>query len=231
MDINNFFNDYGYETGNLWTGRNKQLNEQGMPTEACLDYGKGFYPCGNENVNPEPEPQPEPQGLPENLYIVSYGNYTWTDGTGTTYNQSGDYTYDYEEDGVSKRSTLHLFITDQSTEDGGVCVLSTTDVQYETVCEEYEWHHGDGTSEIITESGVHAYNYMGENGLTIQEQLRLTVNHGDNSVETVEACDSYTWEDGDGETYTQSGVYTYDYTNIYGCPSVATLHLTITHDC
>ena len=42
--------------------------------------------------------------------------------------------------------------------------------------------------------------------------------------ETVVACDSYFWND---SVYTESGTYTYMGTTVYGCDSVATLHLTI----
>ena len=40
-------------------------------------------------------------------------------------------------------------------------------------------------------------------------------------------CESYTWTEGDGETYTTSGVYTYNYTNGDGCASADTLHLIV----
>ncbi|MBR6551153.1 MAG: hypothetical protein IKT71_08145, partial [Paludibacteraceae bacterium] len=42
--------------------------------------------------------------------------------------------------------------------------------------------------------------------------------------ETETACDSYVWN---GETYTESGEYTYTTTAANGCDSVVTLHLTI----
>jgi uncharacterized protein (TIGR02145 family) len=44
------------------------------------------------------------------------------------------------------------------------------------------------------------------------------------NVETENACESFTWH---GQTYTQSGTYTYAYTNNNGCPSMDTLFLTI----
>lgn len=47
---------------------------------------------------------------------------------------------------------------------------------------------------------------------------------GTHNVETESTCVSYTWH---GNTYTESGTYTYDYTNSDDCPSVDTLHLTI----
>ena len=42
--------------------------------------------------------------------------------------------------------------------------------------------------------------------------------------QTIEACDSYAWND---STYTTSGIYTYTTTAANGCDSVVTLHLTI----
>ena len=51
---------------------------------------------------------------------------------------------------------------------------------------------------------------------------------GTHHVETDTTCDSYTWH---GQTYTESGTYTYAYQNIYGCPSEDTLKLTIYQGC
>jgi len=39
-------------------------------------------------------------------------------------------------------------------------------------------------------------------------------------------CDIYEWN---GTTFTTSGIYTYEYTNEAGCPSVDTLHLIVNH--
>ena len=43
--------------------------------------------------------------------------------------------------------------------------------------------------------------------------------------QTYSACDSYYWN---GNTYSQTGVYTYSALNQYACDSTVTLHLTIT---
>ena len=51
---------------------------------------------------------------------------------------------------------------------------------------------------------------------------------GSHNVETDTTCDSYTWH---GQTYTESGTYTYAYQNIYGCPSEDTLKLTVYQGC
>ena len=52
----------------------------------------------------------------------------------------------------------------------------------------------------------------------------MRVNYTQYAEETVVACDSYVWN---GETYTQSGEYTYTTTAANGCDSIVTLHLTI----
>ena len=44
------------------------------------------------------------------------------------------------------------------------------------------------------------------------------------TTDTVETCDSYTWN---GQTYTGSGIYTFNATTVNGCDSVLTLDLTI----
>jgi hypothetical protein len=44
---------------------------------------------------------------------------------------------------------------------------------------------------------------------------------------TQTACNSYTWTNGNGATYTTSGTYIYSYTGSGGCPVTDTLHLTI----
>lgn len=56
------------------------------------------------------------------------------------------------------------------------------------------------------------------------EILHLTINNTQYAEETVTACDNYTWN---GETYTESGEYTYTTTAANGCDSIVTLHLTI----
>ena len=63
-----------------------------------------------------------------------------------------------------------------------------------------------------------AYNYSND-AATISASL------SNSSSPSVSVCGSYTWN---GNTYTQSGVYTYTTTNIFGCDSVVTLSLTIT---
>ena len=57
--------------------------------------------------------------------------------------------------------------------------------------------------------------------------LNLTINKPVHTALTVEKCESYTWETGNGETYTTSGTYTYSHEDANHCTQVDTLHLTI----
>jgi hypothetical protein len=54
--------------------------------------------------------------------------------------------------------------------------------------------------------------------------LNLTINNSSTSTADITNCDSYLWN---GNTYTESGVYTYSTSNALGCDSTATLNLTI----
>jgi hypothetical protein len=54
--------------------------------------------------------------------------------------------------------------------------------------------------------------------------IAITVNSPSSSSETQIACDLYQWN---GQTYTNSGVYTYTTQNAVGCDSIVTLNLTI----
>ena len=97
----------------------------------------------------------------------------------------------------------------------------------ETACESYVWTHADGTTQTCTVSDDYTYSHIDANGCTQVDTLHLTIYHGTHNVTTVTECESYTWTEGTGTTYTESGVYTNAYTNNNGYPSEDTLYLTI----
>ncbi len=146
---------------------------------------------------------------------VACESYTWANGDGQTYTTSGDYTYSHTDDnGCTQVDTLHLTINNP------VPVVTT-----EVACESYIWANGDG--QTYTTSGNYTYSHTDANGCTQVDTLHLTVNNPVPVVTTEVACDSYTWVNGDGQTYTTSGDYTYSHTDNNGCIQVDTLHLTI----
>ena len=133
-------------------------------------------------------------------------SYVWH---GTTYTQSGTYTYPYiNANGCASVDTLHLTVNH-----------GTHNVQTEIACESFFWH---GTT--YTQSGTYTYPYTDSNGCLSEDTLHLTINHGTHNVQNEIVCENFVWH---GTTYTQSGTYTYPYTSANGCLSVDTLHLTV----
>ncbi len=141
--------------------------------------------------------------------------YTWTAAEGgddSTYTTSGTYTFDYEAaNGCPSTNTLVLTVNQNS---------GHKDV--ELACDSIAWH---GTKYIV--SGTYTYDYADGNNCPSIDTLELTVNQATHNSVSVIECNSYTWTEGDGNTYTASGIYTHDYTNVAGCASTDTLHLTI----
>ena len=105
-----------------------------------------------------------------------------------------------------------------------VLTTGNHDEQSVTICETeapYIWY---GKSYSATGKYTYTEKYAGTDIDSIQHILNLTVNPIVYTEEHITACDSY---DCNGETYIQSGTYTYTTTAANGCDSIVTLHLTI----
>jgi hypothetical protein len=86
---------------------------------------------------------------------------------------------------------------------------------------------GSGVGYYVSPSTTTTYGIsaVGVGGCISAEQLAtVAVNQPTTSNTPFTACNSYTWN---GQTYTQSGTYTYTTSNALGCDSIATLNLTI----
>lgn len=108
----------------------------------------------------------------------------------------------------------------------------TTGVDTQVACDGFEWslNHLWYTSSTTTSSAVIPNGNAA--GCDSVVYLHLTLNHSNSAVFETEACDSFTWTDGNGQTYTSSisnNSVQYHSTNVSGCDSVTTLHLTIKH--
>ena len=118
--------------------------------------------------------------------------------------------------GCSNTVTLHL-------------TINHTTYAYENVvtCDSYTWH-GTTYTESTAPFGGPTYTTEGSNGCDSITTLHLTVNTTGSTVQTVTACDSYTWIN--GVTYTQStGILDAPTYTVVGedCDVIVTLHLTI----
>ncbi len=157
--------------------------------------------------------------------VASCENYIWTaanGGNGDTLTESGTYTYDYETAaGCPSTNTLNLTIN------------HNTSTEYTVdACDSYTWTAEEGGNGTVYTTASPAegytYDYLTADGCPSTNTLHLTIRNNSNQTFTETACDSYTWtEGGDGQTYTASGIYTYDYEAENGCPSTNTLNLTI----
>ncbi|MBR5831799.1 MAG: T9SS type A sorting domain-containing protein, partial [Bacteroidales bacterium] len=144
--------------------------------------------------------------------VTACGSYTWIDGI--TYTQSTNTpTYTLTAaNGCDSVVTLNLTINQPTT---------GSDVQ--VVCDSFTWIDGVTYTES---TNTPTYILTAVNGCDSVVTLNLTINHSIAVTDTVVACGSYTWID--GNTYTQStNTPTYTFTSISGCDSVVTLNLTI----
>ena len=137
-------------------------------------------------------------------------SYTWL---GNTYTESGTYHFDtLAANGCD--STVYLNLTIHHSENVTLDPVSA--------CGSYTWHE-----VTYTESQTLEYEGQTEEGCQLHETLALTIYNPQNIAYTVEECESYTWTDGDGTAYNESGTYTYSHEDANGCTQVDTLHLTI----
>ena len=194
------------------------------------------------------------------------GSFTWTDGNGVTYTESGTYTYEHQDaHGCSQVDTLYLtiFPTYSLSEEQTVCpsalpytwngvIFEAAGVQTATLqtvngCDsvvtmtlnlndafEVTEPRTVCASELpivwngktFTEAGTQTAELTASNGCDSIVTMVLTVNTPVNTATTAEACGSYTWA-ANGQTYTVSNTYTYEHPDANGCTQVDTLHLTI----
>jgi len=155
------------------------------------------------------------------LTATGGSGYSWSNGltvVGTTdsldVTSAGTYTVTVTNtNGCSSTATI---VITQDTE-------ATSSTETITACDTYTW---SVNGQTYTESGT--YTSLGTNasGCVDTKTLVLTINKSSTSVESVTACDTYTWSV-NGATYTTGGTYTGTSTNAANCPQAETLNLTI----
>ncbi|MEC4048585.1 Ig-like domain-containing protein [Flavobacterium sp. SUN046] len=185
--------------------------------------------------------------------VSACDSYTWAV-DGTTYTQSGTYTFtSTNAAGCTDIKTLNLTITPSTTattviEACGTYTWSVTNQTYSesgtysvvSNCETkvLELTVIPNTSNTTTETVCDSYTWSVDGNTYTSsgiysavsgchtELLDLTVNHSTASTQTVLACDSYTWSV-NSQVYASSGTYTITSTNASGCTDIKTLVLTI----
>ena len=92
----------------------------------------------------------------------------------------------------------------------------------------YAWNNGVIDNQSFIPNSAATYTVIGtdQNGCQQTDQLTVVVNQPTTSTLNITACDSYQLN---GQTYTQSGTYTQQTSNINGCDSTITLNLTMNY--
>lgn len=92
------------------------------------------------------------------------------------------------------------------------------------------WSTGQNTPSILISPGIsttyYCTFYYGNQSVT--DSVLVTVNEGFTFVQNETGFDSYTWAI-NGQTYTESGQYSYSIDSNTGCDSVYTLNLTLSY--
>ncbi|REK32193.1 MAG: T9SS C-terminal target domain-containing protein, partial [Bacteroidetes bacterium] len=139
-------------------------------------------------------------------------SYIWSE-NGQTYTQSGTYTHvSTNASGCPHTATLILIINNSSSSSVSA-----------TACDSYVWSENGQT---YTQSGTYTHVSTNASGCPHTATISLTINNNTSSSSTISACNFYTWPE-NGQTYTQSGVFTHSKTNASGCTHLSTLNLTI----
>lgn len=149
------------------------------------------------------------KGPVTDTFATACVTFDWYEYTHIT--ESGEYVHTFSPDSIV---TLHLTVNSTTASD-----------TFATVCNSsFTWYDSTYTQTPETPPTHTFTNAVGCDSIVT---LHLTINYSSHQAYTVEKCGSYTWENGDGETYNQSGNYLYEHTGTNGCPQVDTLHLTI----
>ncbi|MDX2360165.1 MAG: T9SS type A sorting domain-containing protein [Crocinitomicaceae bacterium] len=138
--------------------------------------------------------------------------YTWAANSTTYTSSTTDVAVLTNVDGCDSTVTLNLTVNNSNT--------STETI---TACDTYTWSaNGTTYTSSITDVAV----LTNVDGCDSTVTLNLTVNNSNTSTETIIACDSYTWID--GNTYTaNNNSATWVLTNAGGCDSTVTLDLSM----
>ena len=144
--------------------------------------------------------------------VTACDSYEWHGTTYTSSNNTATFTTTNAA-GCDSVVTLNLTINRKSY---------YTDVH--TACNSFTWIDGNTYTES---NNTATYTIPNAAGCDSVVTLNLTIYKPANQAHRVTRCETYTWTDGDGETYTQSGTHTYAHTDANGCEQVDTLYLTI----
>lgn len=152
------------------------------------------------------------QNEPINITETACNQFVWH---GETYTQSGQYEVTISNPyGCDTTFILNLTISDNYREEDRV-----------SECNSYYWPR---TQQWYYQSALDSVVIQSQQGVCDSTfVLDLTLHYSDTlNLEPVTVCEAFEWH---GQTYAESGTYTYDTVNQYGCQTQYVLPLTISH--
>ncbi|MCR5659258.1 MAG: T9SS type A sorting domain-containing protein [Bacteroidales bacterium] len=152
------------------------------------------------------------QNEPINITEIACNQFVWH---GETYTQSGQYEVTISNPyGCDTTFILNLTISDNYREEDRV-----------SECDSYYWPR---TQQWYYQSALDSVVIQSQQGVCDSTfVLDLTLHYSDTlNLEPVTVCEAFEWH---GQTYAESGTYTYDTVNQYGCQTQYVLPLTISH--
>ena len=152
-----------------------------------------------------------------NVTASACDSYTWAApiGNGNTYTATGTYYKITAQTAIPTcYDTTYLNLTINNTSSS-----STS----QTVCDSYTWPTSGLT---YTSSGTYTATTLNAEGCVSSQVLTLVVNNSTYTTNNAAACNTYTWSE-TGQTYTQSGLYSYSTLNAQGCAWQHYLNLVI----
>lgn len=143
--------------------------------------------------------------------VSACDSFTWST-TGITYTESGFY-----------RDTLSSIFGCDSIRNLNLTIQnSSTASETISVCGQFITPSG----KLITTSGTINDTIPNSAGCDSVITLDITILPSEQSILSITACDSYTWPH-NGQTFSESGIYTDTLTNQSGCDSILTLDLEV----
>ena len=150
-------------------------------------------------------------------------SFTWANGDGNTYT-------------TTNNTATHTIIGGAITGCDSIVTLnltiinSTNGTDVQAACSSFTWANGDGNTYTTTNNtATHTIIGGSTTGCDSIVTLNLTITNSTNGTDAQTACSSFTWANGDGNTYTttnNTATYTISGGAASGCDSIVTLDLT-----
>ena len=148
---------------------------------------------------------------------VECDNFDWYEHNNMTSSQEVTHVFvGSNQWGCDSTVTLHLTINYQSTGD-------TNAVK----CDSFDWyeHNNMTTTQEVTHLFAGGNQWSCDSTVT----LHLTVNHQNTGDTSAVKCDRFDWYDHNNMTTSQEVTHLFTGSNLWGCDSTVTLHLTVNH--